>query len=376
VVGQIHYALQDGIAVITLDRPPGNVLTKRLRGLLADKLRKCCSEENVNGIVLSGAGRGFCPGVDLTEYNGPLGSPWVSELCEQIETCDKPVVAALHGGAMGAGLELALAAHARVAHRDTRLAMPDLKLGMILGGGATQRLPRLLGAQRSLEILLSGQVMRASDPQLGRLINQLTDTSPVEAAVALARSLAQKGAWSRTRDAQTGFSDPDSFQAALSAIRAQLHSSEGASADILRCVEAAQLLPFEQGVAFEAVLFEERLSSAEARGARHFLMAEKFATVVSDAGRGQAMRVRRITLMGKPERLRALAVLLLQSDYGVSLICATKAEVDTLGATIARDLQGELKRGRIDAQGLQNCLALLEYKHGLAALGNSDLVIE
>lgn len=376
MVEQVHRTQRDDIAVLTLDRAPGNVLTPQLRDLLSNMLKRCCEAPDTKAIVLAGAGRGFCPGVDITEYNGDLGTPWVADLCDQIETAPKPIVAAVHGGVMGAGLELALAAHARVAHRDARLAMPDVKLGMIPGGGATQRLPRLLGAQGTLSMLLGGQVMHASDPRLGRLINQLSDSNPIDAAIELARALHAKGHWPRSRDQDAGFSDPEGFQAALSAIRAQMKAQDGASGDILRCVEAAQLLPFEQGVAFEGALFRERLASPKARGSRHFLMAEKLAAAPPGSARGQGPQVRHVTLMGRSGRLEPLAQQLLRAGFGVSLICAQASEADALAAGLARALQSQVKRGQMDQAKMQACLDLLDHKRGVQALGMTDLVIE
>lgn len=371
-----HLTQRDDIAVITIDRPPGNALTVDVRRALSDAVSQAEADAQTKGIVLVGAGRGFCPGVDISEYNGPLGAPWVDVLCDQIERCSKPVVAALHGAAMGAGFELALAAHGRVAHRDTGLAMPDVKLGTVPGGGATQRLPRLLGAQGALQILLSGEVLRASDARLNRLITQLTETHPLDPACDLARDLAAKGVWRRTRDADKGFSDPEGFQTALTAIQAQMNGCDGASQDILRCVEAAQLLPFDQGIAFEQSVFQDRLASPKARGARHFLMAEKFAAVAPQSGTTKAAQVRQIAIIGGQGRIGALALMLVQAGFGVALICEDTRAAEALAATIARALQGEVKRAAISQDVAQHRLALLDHTSGMSALDTADLVID
>ena len=372
----VKTTMRDAVAVIALNRPGSNALTPDLRRALAVHMERAISDRAAEAIVLCGAGEGFCPGVDLSEYNSDLSEPWVAELCQQIEQSPKPVVAALHGATMGGGLELALAAHARVAHKATRLAMPDVKLGLIPGAGATQRLPRLVGAQRALEILLGGQVIRAADPRLHRLITQLTEGAPETAACQLAQSLARTGQWARTCDETVGLSDPEGYQASLRSIANQMSDDGGASADILRCVEAAQLLPFAQGLTLEQTLFRERLASPEARGARHFVMAERFAAIPPRVAEADRVSIRQIALAGGRDRTGTLALMLLGAGYGVALICTDQAEAEAYGAWIARHLQQDVKAGRLNDAQMQERLSLVEYSAGPAGLAKADLVID
>ncbi len=376
MVDQVRIEIRDRIALLTMDRAPVNALTPTMRTALDAQLDAAIDAPDVDGVVLTGAGRGFCPGVDLSEYNNTLALPWVSDLCTKIENAPKPVVVALHGAAMGAGFELALAAHARVAQTDARLAMPDVKLGMTPGGGATQRLPRILGAQRALEMLLSGQVVHASDTRLLRMIAQLTQGSPVEEALQLAKSLARKGQWPRTRDENLGFSDPEGFQAALSAIRTQIKEGNAAANDILQCVEAAQLLPFDQGLILERAMFEDRLQSPSARGARHFLMAEKFAATPPRTGRDRRTAVRQIAVMGRQTNLDALTLMLLNAGFGISIVSASETEAEAFSAWLARALQRDAKQRKLSDDTLQKRLSLLDSGTNLASLAKVDLIID
>lgn len=347
-----------------------------MRVELAAQLKSVFENTEVEAVVLNGAGRAFCPGVDLSEYNGPLGKPWVSELCTLIEQAPKPVVASLHGMAMGAGLELALAAHARVAHGQTRLAMPDVKLGLIPGAGATQRLPRVLGAQKALEILLSGDAVLASDPRLNRLITRLTTSHPLEAAIETAKSLAAQGRWGRLRDEDIGFSDPLGYQTAVQAITSQLPKGAEAAHDIALAVESAQLLPFDQGMAYEKALFEDRLRSPEARAARHFLMAEKFAAVVPGATAAGAPAIRQIALLGTRDELGELAILFLNHGFGVSLATSNRDEAEAFDAWLAMVMQSAVRKGQITEEQSKTRMSLFDGRSGTAAVARADLIIE
>ena len=205
MTSEVHHELRDGVALVTLDRPVANALAPSLRAELRDVLADVMADDAARAVVLRGAGNGFSSGVDISEYDGPLASPWISDLCTLIENAPKPVVACLHGAVLGAGFELALAAHARVASRQARLALPEVTLGLIPGGGATQRLPRIVGAQAALEFMLSGQIVAADDPRMARLCDRLVESDPLEAALDLARDLAGRGTWRRTCDFQRGF---------------------------------------------------------------------------------------------------------------------------------------------------------------------------
>lgn len=372
---QVKTEQRDALALIQLARAPSNVLTPALRQALSAELTTALENPKIKAVVLAGAGQGFCSGVDLSEYAGALADPWVNTLCTQIEMSDKPVVAALHGAVMGAGFELALAAHARVAHVKTRLAMPDIKLNMIPGGGATQRLPRILGAQVALELLLSGQTVYASDPRLNRLMSQITEDTPLEAACHLAQRLTETGSWRRTRDDDRGFRDPEGYQHALSSLRRQINSDKVAAVDILRCVEAAQLLPFEQGLEFEQSLFQERLAAPEARSARHILMAERYAAQPPKVSPGSPV-IRRVALYGSRDRLGDLALELLAHSVHVAMVTAGPSEAAAFDAWIARTLQGQVKKGALGEAEVSHRMGLLDSRSGPQALAQADLVFD
>lgn len=152
-MSEVNYEVADGVAVLRLARGEANALSPEMRAGLAAALSRAAEDAEVRAVVLTGAGGTFSSGVDLAEYDGPLAPPWLDVLTQRIETHSKPVIAALEGSALGAAFELALACHARVARAGSRVALPEVGLGMMPSGGSTQRLPRLLGAQAALEFL-------------------------------------------------------------------------------------------------------------------------------------------------------------------------------------------------------------------------------
>lgn len=286
---------RDGVIVLRLDRPVANALAPDLRAELMAALNAAAEREDCTAIVIAGAGAGFSSGVDLSEFDAAPVAPSPAELCRAVASCPRPVVAALHGDVLGAGVALALAADARVATAQTRLALPEIGLGMMPGAGVTQRLPRLVGAQAALELMLSGRPVPATEPRLRPLFDQIVPEAAEAAAVTLAARLA-RGV--QQPSPPRGLSDPAGYQKAIATVRARLGKAEGAAADILRAVEAAQLLPLPQGLDFEDVMFEERAQSRSARAMRHLHVAEARARALPEMRQAPPRPLRRIALAG------------------------------------------------------------------------------
>ncbi|MDT8328705.1 MAG: enoyl-CoA hydratase-related protein [Roseovarius sp.] len=364
MTGQIEIERRDGVTVLRMNRPVANALAPELRADLLAALRNAAGDGATRAVVICGAGPGFSSGVDLTEYDRPLAAPWVNSLCHEIEAFPKPVVAALHGSVLGAGVALALAAHARVAQATARLALPEVSLGMIPGSGVTQRAPRLAGAQVALELMLSGQPVVASDPRLRLFFDQITPDDPQPAAIALAQKLADKGSWPRTRDRERGLSDPVGFQRSLRLVAERLNGRDGAGADIVRAVEAAQLLPFEQGLEFEQALFEDRLQSPEARAQRHIFAAERRAAIMPELALAKAHPLNRIAPAGGGGR--AFGTLFLDAGKEVQV------EDSEAVQRLKRIYDDALAKGRLDEVARNARLARLTEGR---APGWADLVL-
>ena len=367
---------QDGVAVLALNRPVANALAPSLRRDLKEAVERAVADPETCAIVLTGAGNGFSSGVDITEYDRKLDDPWVADLCLLIEDCTKPVVAALHGLSMGAGFELALAAHARVARTDTRVALPEIGLGLVPGAGGTQRLPRLVGAKAALGLLLTGRVVDAADPGLKRAFDRITDGDPVKEAVDLARSLAEKGTWLRTGDCLDGFDEPKDYQQTIESLKRKLTTGTSVALDMVNCVEAAQLLPFHSGLAFEQVIFRDRLRSPESRGLRHVFAAERRAGIMPELARGRAAEIAEVAILdgGVPEADMVAAIL--NAGKNVSLSGADTDRTGRLVAHVHLLFDKAIARNRMSAQARNACLARLSTATGAAGLDKADLVVD
>lgn len=377
MASEVHHDVRDGIAVVSLDRPVANALAPSVRRVLQDVITQTVENPLVQAIVLRGAGAGFSSGVDISEYDGALSDPWVSDLCSLIETAPKPVVACLHGAALGAGFELALAAHARVASETTQLALPEVTLGLIPGGGATQRLPRLVGAQAALEFMLSGQIVSATDPRIARVCDRVVDGDPLPVALDLARDLAMRGTWRRARDVDRGFSDPDAYQKTIRTVETQLPNDEGPEIDLVRCVEAAPLLPFARGLEFEQTLFQDRLAAPSARARRHAYTAEKRAGIWPELAQSPTPRLlNTVAILGAGPLVSEVIVALLDGGKEVVLSAPTPDAAETVLAQVVRIYNGAVARKRMQVAQRDERLLRLRRSEPGQAIAEADLVLD
>ncbi len=374
-VSEVIYELADGVAVLRLSRGEANALSPAMRAALSDALARAGADDAARAVVLTGAGGTFSSGVDLSEFDGALAAPWIDALTRAIETHPKPVIAALEGAALGAGFELALAAHARVARATCRLALPEVSLGLMPSGGSTQRLPRLLGAQAALEFLMSGRSAVAGDPRLARLFAEVTEDAPLEAALRLARVFARTGQFVRIWQIDRGFSDPVAYRTAIADVGAQLQGRDSAGADILRCVEAAQLLPYEQGLRFEAAAFEARMARPDSRAGRHLYAAERRAASWPEAAEGRARKLETVVLAGGEPVLAELAVWCLDRGLRVAILAQGPA-AEAVAARARAVYEGAVARGRMEPAARDARLARLSAGDDVAVLMAADMVLD
>lgn len=272
--GLVRQERRGRVAVIGIDRPPVNALNAALMAEIAEAVAAAETAEGVAAIVLTSTGAGFSAGLDVSELGKVRGAA-LPGLCARIEGCLRPVVAAIAGNALGGALELALAAHARVAHAGARLGLPELSLGLLPVGGATQRLPRLVGAEAACRILLDGQTLTAAEALAIGLLDAVVEEAPLARALALAESLADAPP-RPTADRRDGLRDPVTYHAAITAARRRIEGWRlPAPARLVDCIEAAQLLPFDMGLRFEQAAAEDMAASPEAQGLRHAFLSER-----------------------------------------------------------------------------------------------------
>lgn len=267
-------ATRDAVRLIWLRRGPANALHGPMLAQLSRALTRALADPAVTAIVLAADGPAFCAGADPTELTRIKGEG-LPELCRALESGAKPVVAALQGNAFGAGMELALAAHARIALPVARLALPEVALGLVPAAGATQRLPRLVGAAPALRLLTQGAPLTAGEALAIGLVDHVVEDHLIDRAVALAAELASRPLIA-PENRREGLRDMASYQAAIAAARSRAEAGRmPAPLRIVDCVEAAVLLPYEMGLAFERAAFEDMVASPEAEALMHAFQAER-----------------------------------------------------------------------------------------------------
>ncbi len=375
LVSEVYSELREGVTVLSLCRPVTNTLSPVMRREFAQQLEYAFHDDATKAVVLRGVGDCFSSGVDAQEFNAGLEIPDVAELCELIETGPKPVVMAIRGPVFGGAFELALAGAARIALAETVVTLSEITLGLIPCAGGTQRLPRLIGAENALEIMSSGSFFKATDPLLAGVFDQITDHDPVESAIQLATDLAQMGKWNKVRDVVTGFADPLAYQQAVNTASLRLANSGDAYDCLLRCVEAALLLPFSQGLALEQAAFEDLRLSSASRAQRHIYVAEKRATLATET-QGTQEKTRTIVFLGNNHHLGILVSLCHSKDLDVVLLDAevehALASHEQIKALYAQGVQV----GKLSSQACDARLSRLSAGTGYDVLRHADIVFD
>jgi 3-hydroxyacyl-CoA dehydrogenase len=386
---------RDGdVAHLVVDHPPVNAASHAVRAGLVEQLHVAIADPTVRAVVLRCAGRTFVAGADITEFGRPPRDPWLPTVCDALEDSPKPVVAALHGTALGGGLELALACHGRIALASAKVGLPEVKLGLIPGAGGTQRLPRLVGAERALAIMLSGEPATAHAAREAGLVDAVVD-EPVAgaeddrpgtphrppadllaaAASALARRLADAGAPRRTRERAV---DPASVPAGglvdLQARAAAVARGQTAPARIAEAVHAAATQPFEAGMAVERRLFEASRNDPQSRALRHLFFAERAAGKLDTPA--EPIDVRRIAVIGAGTMGSGIALACLEAGYEVVLVDADAAALDRGAERVRSTLDAAVAKGRLARATADERLVRLRTAASLRAAADCDLAIE
>jgi 3-hydroxyacyl-CoA dehydrogenase len=279
--GLVRQEVRGAVLVLRLDAPPENALTQEVRAGLATGLDFAVASADIHAVVLTGTGAHFSAGVECASARAQRLGPDLVGLCLRIENFPKPVVAAIQGDALGGGLELALAAQFRIALARASVALPEVRLGILPHAGATQRLPRLIGAEQALRMMLGGGRISAAEALALGILDHVVEDKLIDAAVTAADRLAQ-GSWSGLRAGlrREGMRDALVFQESIRRARAGLAGALPAPARIVDCIEAAALLPYDQGLAMEQVAFEDLAATPEAQALHHATQVERRAVAL------------------------------------------------------------------------------------------------
>lgn len=367
---------RDGtVLVLTLAHPPVNALSAALRAALHHAMDQAEADPAVGAVVIASALPSFSAGADITEFDTAPKPPALPDLCNRIEAMEKPVIAALRGAVLGGGLELALAAHARTASEDARLGLPEVALGLLPGAGGTQRLPRLIGAEQALRLMLGGRPVPAAEALALGMLDAVGAGDPVLRAKELARAMAGRPV-PRTGQRRDGMRDAAGYMAAIGAARRSVGTGRlPAPARIVDCVEAALLLPLEQGLSYERAAFLDLLASDEAAGLRHAFVAERRAMRLRPEWSARVAVPDRLTVWGAAGEGAQLARAALAAGLRVTLADPSRDAVVAALERIAADQAREVTEGRLSPEARDADWARLSPVVGPDRLGAGDAVI-
>jgi len=374
----VDLARDNDVAIITIENPPVNALKHDVRAGLIEALKEV-KDPAIEAVVLTGAGRAFSAGADISEFGKPLNPPGLAEVIAAIEAMPKPVVAAIHGTALGGGLELALACHYRVANRGARVGLPEIKLGILPGAGGTQRLPRLIGPEKGLEAIVSGDMIAADRALALGIVDAVLDGEFVPAAVDFARKAVGKPI-KLVRDREdkiaSARANPGAYEEAAAKIVGRARGRRAQTA----CVESVRnafSLPFEDGLAREQALFRELVVSDESRAQRHIFFAEREAARVPDMPASTSARpFARAAVIGAGTMGGGIAMSFANAGIPVSVI-ETGADLLQKGLDrIVANYRTTISRGRLTQAEMDKRMNLISGKVGLDAVAEADVVIE
>ncbi|PFH13431.1 3-hydroxyacyl-CoA dehydrogenase NAD-binding domain-containing protein [Burkholderia sp. JKS000303] len=376
----VDYSTRDGVAVITLNNPPVNGLGLSTRLGVMDALERAAQDPSVTAIVLTGAGRAFSGGADITEFNTPkaLQEPTLHTVIRAVEASAKPVVAALHSVVMGGGLELALGAHYRIAAPGTQVALPEVKLGLLPGAGGTQRLPRAVGLETALNMIVSGTPVLSEHLAKSGLFDAMADGDLLDAAVAFAQKAgAQKGPYPRVRDRKIVHENAAGFiQFARNSARAAAPNFP-APHKCIDAIEAGVLNGFDKGSVAERDGFVALMMTPESRALRHTFFGERAASKIPDVPSDTPVReIRRVGVIGAGTMGGGIAMNFVNAGLPVTLLETKQDALDRGLATIRKNYDAQVKKGKLTQEKLDARMALITPTLSYGDLKDADLIIE
>ena len=372
-------ALHGDVLVVTIDNPPVNALGAAVRQGLLAAMQQAQADAAVAAVLLVGAGKAFIAGADIREFGKPPVPPALPEVCRAIEGSDKPVVAVLHGAALGGGLEVALSAHYRLALPAATVGLPEVNLGLLPGSGGTQRAPRLMGVQAATAMMLSGQHLKAQAALQAGLVDKLVEGADAQAeGLAYVRELlTAKAPVRRTRD--LAIAEPQAALAWLEEQKAETaKKARGlfSPLKIIECVQAAVQLPFDEGLARERALFIECLDSPQRAGLIHAFFAEREVAKVPEAQAAQPRPVASIAVIGGGTMGAGIAVAALDAGLPVTMIERDAESIARGRANVEKVYNGLVAKGRMTDAAKAAVMARYIGSTDYADIAQVDLVIE
>ncbi len=369
------------IAVLTINNPPVNALSQHVRQGLRDGVTQAIADAAVGAIVITCAGRTFIAGADITEFGKPPREPGLHEVLDLIEGSPKPVVAAVHGTALGGGLEVALACHYRVGVRTARFGLPEVKLGLLPGAGGTQRLPRVVGVEKALQMIVSGDPIGADAARNHGLIDAIVDGDLTAAGVAFAEKiLSEKRPLKKIRDLEDALaaarSKPEVFADFRKSVARQTRGFR-APESCIKAVEAAVNLPFDAGLKRERELFLELMASPESKAQRYFFFAEREAAKIPDVPPDTpAKEIKTAAVVGAGTMGGGIAMTFANVGIPVTVVEISREPLERGLAVVRKNYEATASKGRLTVADVDKRMGIIRGTTDFGAIADADIVIE
>jgi 3-hydroxyacyl-CoA dehydrogenase len=375
----VEYKVQDDVAVITLDNPPVNAVGHATRVGIVEGISRAVDDDSVRGVVITGAGKAFSGGADIREFNTPkaLQEPNLFSVIQAIESSRKPVVAAIHSVAMGGGLELAMGCHYRVAAPRAQIALPEVKLGLLPGAGGTQRLPRAIGLEPALNMIISGNAEPSDRMAESGLIDKMIEGDLLSGAIEFARKAASEGTCPKLRDRKIEHVNPEGFLQFARNTIAAVSKQYPAPSKCVDAVQAAVQKPFDEGIRLERELFTYLANTSESRALRHAFFGERAASKIEDVPEDTPLRkVEHVAVIGAGTMGGGIAMTFLNAGIPVTILETKREALDRGIATIRKHYEDSARKGKLTQEAVEQRMALLTATLSCDDIKDADLVIE
>ena len=376
----VSYEVEHGIAVITIDNPPVNAMSATVRKGCWEALDRLAADDAARAAVLICTGRTFIAGADITEFDKPITDPWLPDVVEKFETSDKLIVAAIHGAALGGGLETAMGCHYRCALPIARVGLPEVHLGLLPGATGTQRLPRLAGARMALDMMTSGRQVGAKEAFEAGIIEKLVEGDLRAGAGAWARELLDGGAPLK-RVSQLEIHDAadmdNEFYAEYEQQLARKARGFFAPFQILKCVQAAVNESYPDAVRTERRLFDECKASTHSQAQRHLFFAEREVAKIPDVPKTTPVReINSVAVIGAGTMGGGIAMNFVNAGIPVTALEADQAGLERGLGIIRRNYSAAVDKGRMTQEQLEQAMGMITPATDYAGVAGADLVIE
>ena len=374
----IELTHEDDTAIISVNNPPVNSLGISVRKGLVEAIKSADNNSSVRSIIIIGNGSTFPAGADIKEFGQPPQAPHLPEVCEEIENINKPVIAALHGTALGGGLEIALASNYRIAEEKTKLGLPEVNLGLLPGAGGTQRLPRLAGISAALQIMTSGKSISASEALKLGVVDKIS-TNLLEDAKAFAKQVAEKNSHRKTSMLTEKFDNDELNKKAIASMKELIQQKFGAleaPKKILECVEASISMDISEGLKYERNSFSELMAGKQSKALIHAFFAERKSAKIPEVSRANARDIKTLSVIGGGTMGAGITIAALNAGLKVKMIEQDSENLNKGIQHVTKVLERDVDKGRMTSDQKNKILENYYPSINFQDISEADMIIE